>query len=166
VDFKHHCPVLLNFWISLRSSRTTYLVSYLIKNQDLIALLPPIFCQLCDFAPHNFKRAILHPIILNERFWINFFLLGCPSLHLTFHRLGVFSTKPLIALFSMLAKRIILFRCRQIDHHNKSKRGGRLVLFHLTLFYWPFLNFEPVIGRRSTLSDQSVRKKQSTQTER
>jgi len=32
-------------------------------NKGLIALLPPIFCQLCDFAPHSFKRAILHPIL-------------------------------------------------------------------------------------------------------
>jgi len=29
----------------------------------LIALFLPIFCQLCDFAPHVFKRAILHPIL-------------------------------------------------------------------------------------------------------
>jgi len=28
----------------------------------LIALLSSIFCQLYDFAPHPFKRAILHPL--------------------------------------------------------------------------------------------------------
>jgi len=33
--------------------------------EGLIALFPPIFCQLCDFAPHVFKRAILHPILFS-----------------------------------------------------------------------------------------------------
>jgi len=32
------------------------------KTNGLIALFPPIFCQLCDFASHCFNWAILHPI--------------------------------------------------------------------------------------------------------
>lgn len=33
------------------------------RKKGLIAFFFPIVCQLCDFAPHSFKRAILLPII-------------------------------------------------------------------------------------------------------
>jgi len=41
----------------------TFCGRYCYNILGLIALFPHIFCQLCDFAPNVFKRAILHPIV-------------------------------------------------------------------------------------------------------